>query len=124
MTHAQHIMPDQRAQLVQTMIQQTGTYGAVTALSRTHQVSRQTLYSWKAQGLATLTQAFVPPPPPSVRPNRDRAILTLWMEGHNSTRDMGQYEHCCNQTQGSTKYTVQIGQALRHLWCRSVKIQA
>ena len=88
MAQAQHITPATRAQLVQTMIQQTGEYGVVADLSRTHQVSRQTLYAWKAQGIAALEQAFAPPVPPPVPVARDRAILTLFIEGHNSLRDI------------------------------------
>jgi hypothetical protein len=88
MAHAQHITPNHRSQLVQTMIQQTGVYGTVTALSHTHHVSRQTLYAWKERGLAALEQACAPPPTPSASLDRDRAILTLLVEGHTSTRDI------------------------------------
>jgi hypothetical protein len=88
MVQAQHITPATRAQLVKTMIHHTGEYGVVTDLSRTHQVSRQTLYAWKAQGIAALEQAFAPSEPPPAPVTRDRAILTLFLEGHNSFRDI------------------------------------
>lgn len=79
--------PSQRAQWVSKLIAGSGVYGVVSALSRTAQVSRQTLYEWKARGLAALMRAFAGEPTVTVTPPAlVRAILTLWVEGHASVR--------------------------------------
>ena len=78
---------EHRAQVVSQMIAHAGEYGVVTALSRTHGVSRQTLYQWEAIGLAALEAAFTPTTPAPVRtPALERAVLTLLVEGHASYR--------------------------------------
>jgi hypothetical protein len=69
------------------MIAHAGEYGAVTALSRVAGVSRQTLYAWRARGLAALAAACAPPAPATVAtPALERAALTLLVEGHASAR--------------------------------------
>ena len=79
--------PQQRAQVVCQMIAQAGDYGVVTQLSRHLGVSRQTLYTWVERGSQALVQAFQPiPAAPAVTPALERAILTLLVEGHASTR--------------------------------------
>jgi transposase-like protein len=71
------------------MIEQAGTDGAVTALSRAVGVSRQTLYAWAARGRAALEAAFAAAPPaPVVPPALARAVLTLLVEGHASYRGL------------------------------------
>ena len=78
---------EQRAQVVSQMIAHAGEYGVVTALSRTLGVSRQTLYTWEALGLAALEAAFTPAAPAPVRsPAVERAVLTLLVAGHASYR--------------------------------------
>src|SRR3712207_789739 len=78
----------QRAQVVSQMIAHAGEYGVVTALSRTHGVSRQPRYQWEAIGLAALAAAFTPTAPAPVRtPALARAVLTLLVAGH--ARDPG-----------------------------------
>ncbi|MDQ5853444.1 MAG: hypothetical protein M3380_15505 [Chloroflexota bacterium] len=79
--------PTERAQVVCQMIAQAGDYGLVTHLSRRLGVSRQTLYAWHERGSQALVQAFLPvPAAPTVTPALERAILTLLIEGHASTR--------------------------------------
>jgi len=69
------------------MIDRSGDYGAVTALSGQLGVSRQTLYEWKATGRRALEAAFAPAASaPAVRPGLERAVLTLLVEGHASVR--------------------------------------
>jgi transposase-like protein len=78
--------PDQRAQWTAFLLAHQGTYGIVTHLSRTHHVSRPTLYAWRDQAQQALLTAFSPsvrpsdPPPPTAR-----QVLTLWI-AHASTR--------------------------------------
>ncbi len=77
----------QRAQVVAQMIAHAGDYGVVTQLSRQLGVSRQTLYTWTERGSQALHHAFLPvPAAPCVTPALQRAILTLLVEGHASTR--------------------------------------
>jgi len=72
-------------QAVSHLLAHEGTYGVVSQLSRSQQVSRQTLYSWKAKGQQALTAAFEPKQPPAPR-QLERAVLTLLVEGHASYR--------------------------------------
>lgn len=79
--------PAERAQWVSQLIAGSGVYGVVSALSRSAQVSRQTLYEWKARALAVLEQLWrVGPAPTEGAQELERAILTLWGEGHASER--------------------------------------
>src|SRR5216683_5764798 len=76
-----------RAQWASLMISRAGEYGVVTVLSRQLGVSRQTLYVGKATGLRALEQAFAPKgSAPAARPELERAVLTLLVEGHASDR--------------------------------------
>jgi len=79
--------PEQRAQWAIHMLTHQGTYGVITHLSRTHGVSRPTLYAWRDQAAGALAQAFDPPPttPPVRATPTARHILTLWI-AHASTR--------------------------------------
>src|ERR671917_76713 len=79
--------PAQRAQAVCHMIAHAGDYGLVTQLSRQLGVSRQTLYTWAERGCQAVEQAFLPSPPAAVLTlPLERAVLTLLVEGHASTR--------------------------------------
>jgi hypothetical protein len=90
--------PAQRAQVVAQMIAHAGDYGVVTQLSRSLGVSRQTLYAWTQHGSQALAQAFLPvPAAPPVTPALERAILTLLVEGHASTRGI---QACLRATTG------------------------
>src|SRR5437867_7152306 len=67
------------------MLAHRGEYGLITQLSRTLNVSRPTLYAWKATAQQVLAQAFAGgPPPPAITSSLERQILTLLIEGHNS----------------------------------------
>ncbi len=79
------------AQWVSTLLAHDGTYGIVSVLSQQVGVARQTLYRWKAKGLAALEAAFAPPAQgaPAACPV-ERAILTLLVEGHASYRGIQQ----------------------------------
>src|SRR5437588_6050603 len=75
------------AQWVSTLVAHSGSYGLVSALSQQLGVARQTLYRWKAKGLARLEAAFAPPSQAAAPPSPlERAILTLLVEGHASYR--------------------------------------
>jgi hypothetical protein len=87
MVHRHDSTATQRAQVVAQMIAHAGDYGILTQLSRQLGVSRQTLYSWTERGSQALEQAFLPvPAAPTVTIALERAILTLLVEGHASTR--------------------------------------
>ena len=77
--------PNQRAHWVSTLVAQEGRYGVVSHLSQMAEVSRQTVYSWKAKGQRALEAAFEPKKPPETT-QLDRAVLTLLVEGHASYR--------------------------------------
>ncbi len=96
--------PTQRAQVVCQMIAHAGDYGVVTHLSRSLGVSRQTLYTWTQRGCQALEQAFLAAPAaPVVTPPLERAILTLLVEGHASTRGI---QACLRAT---TRQHVSVG---------------
>jgi hypothetical protein len=77
--------PAERVQWTSYMLTHSGEYGLVTQLSRTLNVSRPTLYAWKATAQQALEQAFgATPPATSVPPTLERQIVTLLVEGHNS----------------------------------------
>lgn len=79
--------PEQRAQVSAWMLLHGGHYGWVTGRSAELGVSRQTLYQWQKQGQAALLQTFTPATTLPVRtPAVERAVLTLWAEGHASER--------------------------------------
>jgi len=90
--------PAQRAQVVCQLLAHAGDYGLVTQLSRTLGVSRQTLYTWAKRASHALHQTFLPvPAAPTVPPALERAILTLLVEGHASTRGI---QACLRATTG------------------------
>lgn len=77
--------PAERVQWTSYMLAHSGEYGLITQLSRTLNVSRPTLYAWKAAAQQALTQAFrATPPATSEPPTLERQILTLLVEGHTS----------------------------------------
>jgi hypothetical protein len=86
--------PAQRAQWAMHMLTHHGTYGVVTHLSRTHGVSRPTLYAWRDRAAGALAHAFDPQPiTPRVRATPTaRHILTLWI-AHASTRGIQAATH-------------------------------
>jgi hypothetical protein len=79
--------PNQRVYWVSELIAQEGSYGVVEQMSRDHGVSRQTLYTWKAKGQASLQATFAPKEQPrAAEPQLVRAVLTLLVEAHTSYR--------------------------------------
>src|SRR2546421_5654565 len=85
MIHLHSSTAQQRAQWVSILVAQEGSYGVVSQLGKEAEVSRQTLYSWKAKGRSALQAAFEPQEPPATIP-LERAVLTLLVEGHASYR--------------------------------------
>src|SRR5712692_5925343 len=85
MIHLHSSTAQQRAQWVSILVAQEGTYGVISQLSQLAEVSRQTLYSWKAKGRGALQAAFEPQEPQATIP-LERAVLTLLVEGHASYR--------------------------------------
>src|SRR5436309_2723763 len=85
MIHLHSSTAQQRAQWVSILVAQEGSYGVVSQLGKEAEVSRQTLYSWKAKGRSGLQGAFEPQEPPATIP-LERAVLTLLVEGHASYR--------------------------------------
>jgi len=85
MIHLHSSTAQQRAQWVSILVAQEGSYGVVSQLGQQAQVSRQTLYSWKAKGRSALQAAFEPKEPQATIP-LERAVLTLLVEGHASYR--------------------------------------
>ena len=72
--------PQERAQWTAYMLAHQGEYGIVTRLSRESQVSRTTLYAWRAQAQQALLAAFTPPVrTPVVPTDQARQILTAWI---------------------------------------------
>jgi len=87
MIHTHSSTPSQRVQWVSELLAQEGRYGVVSQMSRSHDVSRQTLYSWKGKGQAALEAALARKQEPwELDQPLERAILTLLVEGHASYR--------------------------------------
>src|SRR5512135_3055642 len=85
MIHQHSSTAQQRAQWVSILIAQQGRYGSVSQLAEQVEVSRQSLYSWKAKGQRALQAAFEPQEREGNR-SVERAVLTLLVEGHASYR--------------------------------------
>jgi hypothetical protein len=78
---------DQRVQIVSELIANAGKYGMVSSVSSRHEVSRETLYSWKAKGKTALQEAFTPKQEEREEElSLERAVLILFTEGHSSYR--------------------------------------
>jgi hypothetical protein len=89
MVHTHSSTVSQQVQWVSHLLAHEGTYGVVSQLSRSQQVSRQTLYSWKEKGHRALEAAFVASRRQvqgNERVDLQRAVLTLLVEGHASYR--------------------------------------
>src|SRR6266404_5359277 len=87
MIHRHSSTVTQRVQWVSQVIAAAGSYGILSQVSRQHQVSRQTLYSWKAKGYSSLQAALEPSKRETKRAvELERAVLTLLVQGHASYR--------------------------------------
>ena len=77
----------QRSEWVSQMLAHSRQHGLVSQLSRDNQVSRQSLYRWKAKGKRALEEALSPEVQQGKQEGRiERAVLTLFVEGHSSYR--------------------------------------
>lgn len=87
MIHRHSSTVSQRVQWVSQLIASEGKDGMISHLSRQYEVSRQTLYRWKAKGSRSLQAALEPSQPETKRTVRmERAVLTLLIQGHASYR--------------------------------------
>src|SRR5258708_168010 len=89
MVHLHASTASQRAQWVSELVAHEGSYGVVSQMSCRDDVSRQTLYSWKAKGQRALEAALAPRKPQAPRANPselERAVLTLLVQAHASYR--------------------------------------
>lgn len=97
--HQRHCStPAHQMRLASGMLAHQGTYGFVSQLSREHDISRQTLYTWREKGQKGMKSVFCPEEPQSgwdVR--RARAVLTLFAKGHASREGI---QHCIEEMQG------------------------
>ncbi len=77
---------EERVHMISQILAQP-THGLVSQLSRTHQVSRQTLYRWSATGRQALEEALGKPVLP-MKPSTSVAslVLTMLIETHASYR--------------------------------------
>ena len=79
--------PTQRARWVSQMLAQPGASGLVAHLSAEAQVSRQTLYTWAAQGLTAMERALAPPAfELTDGPTLTHQVLTLLVATHAGYR--------------------------------------
>jgi hypothetical protein len=84
--------PAERVPVVAHLLAHEGEYGLVTALSRAHEVSRDTLYDWRERSRAGVVASLTPisrgiaRPPAPAGATLERAILTLLVRGHASYR--------------------------------------
>ncbi len=77
----------QRSQLVSQLLAASRQHGLVSQLSRDYQVSRQTLYRWKAKVEEAIQEALSPDATKSQRKvHIQRAVLILFVEAHGSYR--------------------------------------
>ena len=77
----------QRSQLVSQLLADSRPYGLVSQLSRDYQVSRQTLYRWKAKVEEAIQETLRSDTTKSQRKvHIQRAVLILFVEAHGSYR--------------------------------------
>lgn len=87
MIHRHSSTVTQRVQWVSQVIASEGRYGMISQMSHQNEVSRQTLYSWKAKGYRSLQAALEPSKRETKRTVQvERAVLTLLVQGHASYR--------------------------------------
>ena len=80
---------EQRVQWVSQLLVPQPPHGLVSQLSRSHEVSRQTLYRWKEKGARALQAALeIRPAPPTEKMAVQEQVLTLLIEAHASYRDI------------------------------------
>ena len=80
---------EQRVQWISQLLVPEPAHGLVSQLSRSHEVSRQTLYRWKEKGTQALQAALeLRQDPPKRRMQVQEQVLTLLIEAHASYRDI------------------------------------
>ncbi|MFL5653430.1 MAG: hypothetical protein ACJ8CB_04525 [Ktedonobacteraceae bacterium] len=80
---------EQRSQWISQLLVPEPPHGLVTKLSRTHQVSRQSLYRWKRKGAQALQAALEITHVPAKRMIQvQEQVLTLLIEAHASYRSI------------------------------------
>ena len=85
MHHRHCTTPAPQVRLASFMIAHQGTYGFVSQLSREHQISRQALYTLKSRGQEAMERKLSPKEHPTEGEVWiERAVLTLFTEGHTS----------------------------------------
>jgi hypothetical protein len=84
MTHCSTV--EERIRMISQILAQP-THGLVSQLSRTHQVSRQTLYRWSAIGRQALEEALGKPALPRKQTSSvPTLVLSMLIETHASYR--------------------------------------
>lgn len=98
MMHIHSSTVSERVHWVSELIAGEASYGVVSQMSRKYEVSRQTLYSWKAKGHQALQEVLAPKQPQGEADMQlHRAVLTLLVEGHASYRGI---QACLNELLG------------------------
>src|SRR5260370_6262184 len=79
----------QRSEWISQLLVTEPAHGVLSQLSRTHQISSQTLYRWKVKGAQALQAALEPSHGPVKRTMQvQEQALTLLIEAHASYRDI------------------------------------
>jgi transposase-like protein len=79
----------QRSEWISQLLVPEPAHGLVSQLSRSHQVSRQTLYRWKVKGAQALQAALAIRPMSAKKTTQvQEQVLTLLIEAHASYRDI------------------------------------
>jgi transposase-like protein len=80
---------EQRVQWISQLLVPEPAHGLVSQLSRSHEISRQTLYRWKEKGAQALQAALqIRQDPPKRRMQVQEQVLTLLIEAHASYRNI------------------------------------
>ena len=96
MTHWSTV--EERIEWISEVLAHPQQHGLLSERSRQSQVSRQTLYRWKAKGAQALQDSLQGLPAPSKRTaTLERAVLTLLVEGHASYRGI---QNCLHELLG------------------------
>ena len=97
---------EERVHMISQVLAQP-PHGLVSQLSRTHQVSRQTLYRWKRKAEQALQDVFTRrQKPENPGSELERQVLTLLIEAHASYR---QIQTCLQRLMGTSLSLGSIG---------------
>jgi Transposase, Mutator family len=96
--HQRHCTTEaQKVHLASQMIAQQGTRGLVSYLSKEHDISRQSLYTWKSSAQTAIESVFCAKKGEEEDRKRERAVLTLFTEGHASREGI---QYCIKELLG------------------------